>query len=530
MIKGSVKSLGRVHCPIEPEILLADIQGELQIEESRNVQQHIQGCERCYARSAQLRSAYQQVAILGKVENVPQAELRGTVLRDSQAHLRTVRLARGFNVSFRLMLAIIASLVVVAVIFIALVARPFLQNGLLGSGPSQNSLSKLSPIGQGFVFVKTSKLVAVKVDGNDWDISEVIMIDERTGQVVNSLPGADQAPYNPGLGIGTISNIKPVLSPDGMTLLEAAIPSNGRSPTAFAIIDTASRNIRAIIQLRVPSGVDFGQTNPIIRQMWIGKDNATAYIQVDLVTNGQHTLRVLAYSLKDGQFTGKIIPSLSNSAVLVTPGFSQSVLAPDGSAFYTAFPSVDSTGKKGVQVAFLSAENTNAGGQLFIPGSQDFLDIDISHDGSHLYVFTGGNTTLYYIDPSSRTITATIRLAGDVTGNNLSGEDNIDLLATTDDKRILIALDATSNTNKLYNLWTIDVQQQSIDDLAKFKVPVGMIGATSDSKVRLMLRFDGTVQSYGFDKDATVRPWISLKDNTKVVQIIGAYLPTNKLK
>ncbi|HKD76119.1 MAG TPA: hypothetical protein VKB76_11520, partial [Ktedonobacterales bacterium] len=333
-MKTTTRTLGRVHCPIEPETLLADIQGELSIDEARLVKQHIQTCERCQARSRQLREAYEQVATLADAPSVPLADVRDTVLRDSQGHLRTARMTRGLNIMTRGSLLAIAGTVAVVGIIIAFIARPLLQGHLLSSQPSQNTLSNPGPVGPGFFYAETIKLIPVSYNGAEWDLGEIIVLNEQTGQVVNSWPSSNQSPFVPELGIGAGTDIQPAMSADGKTLIEAAIPSDGHSPTAFAALDTATGKVRYITRLTAPPGLG-DQADPVIRRLWIGSGNTTVYILADLSVNNQRSPHLLQFALANGQQENGVLPPLDSTTVL---GGSATAIAPNGNALYDATP------------------------------------------------------------------------------------------------------------------------------------------------------------------------------------------------
>ncbi len=524
-MKTTTRTIGRVHCPIEPETLLADIQGELSLDEARLVRQHIQTCERCQARSRQLREAYEQVATLADAPSVPLADVRDVVLRDSQGHLRAARVTRGLNIMTRGSLFAIAGTIAVVGIIIALIARPLLQGHFLASQPSQNTLSNLGSAGPGSFYAETIKLVPINYNGSEWDLGEIVVIDEHSGQVVHSWPSSNQSPFVPELGIGSGADVQPALSADGKTLIEAAIPSDGHSPTAFAALDTATGKVRYITRLAAPAGLGV-QADPVIRQMWIGSGDTTVYILTDLTVNDQRSPHLLQFALANGQQENGVLPPLDSTTTL---GGSATAIAPNGNALYDAVALTNMAGQRGVQITFATISSHRIDSALFIPGDFQLLALAVSNDGSQIFLLNGKEATLYVISAATRSVANILPFQGtqpsSITGS-LTGDA---ALALSPDNQTLVAVsDRIASNNRSFMMWIINVNQLTFSTVL-VNQPVGPVALTSDGSSVVMLRSDGTLDTISATSPAQPQPWVILTDHIPVIQLAGAFWPASLL-
>lgn len=518
-----------IHCPIEPETLLADIQGELPLDEARGVQVHIRTCERCQARAEQLRAAYEQVASLAEVPVVPLAEVRDGILRDSQNRLRTARLTHGLNLSGRGLLVALVGVTSAIILLIVLLSGTFLKTRLLSTQRSQNALSTVTPIGPGLFYAETVKLVPVKVNGITWDLGEVVAVDEHSGRVVRSLPSSGQSPFLPELGIGSGTNIHPALSPDGRTVIEAAIPADGHTPSAFAAIDAITGQVRYVTRLQLPSSAT-SQSDPIIEQLWISSDNATLFVLTDLAAGDSRAPRLLQFAMNSGKQQPQVVPPLDDTLVADMLSTAATTIAPDGSMLYNAGPATDGHGNAGINVNFVSIPNRRIDATLFIPGRSRLIGIAATPDGSQICLFNGLSTAVTFISTKTRAVTTSFTLASlgtpPTNGADLHGPENVSLVVSPDSKRLLIALDTPNNTPRSFHLWLVDVEQQELVAVTQFTQPVGSIALSSDGSTLLVLRPNGTAQTVSASAPtANLASWLSLEGNTAIIQLIGGYSP-----
>lgn len=530
-MKISTRPTTRIHCPIEPEVLLAEILGELPIDEARLVQLHMRTCERCQTRSEQLRTAYEKVASLSDVEVVPIADVREAVLRDSQGRLRAIRLTRGLNLSGRGLLIALSALVAALLVIVVIIASPFLRSHFLTTQRSQNSLTHLAAVGPGLFYAETVKLIPVSYNHTQWDLGEVIAIDERTGRVVHSLPASSSAPFLPELGIGAGTNIRPALSADGHTIVEAAIAGDGRTPTAFAAVDALTGQVRYVQPLALPAGAE-PQSDPIIHQMWISSDNKTIFVLTDLSVNGVRSPRLLQFALQTGQQSPTVVPPLDDTHAATVLGNDATPILRSGTMFYSAAPATDAHGHAGVNITFIDIPKRSVAATLFIAGDFRLFGIALSPDGSQLFLFNGHNDTVYFISTVSRAVTFSLVL-GDPgkapsTGSALQNGEDVSLAVTPDGKRLFIALDAPSDTPRNFELYAVSIDQQSFLSVTQLPQPIGPITLTSDGSSVIMLRDNGKLESISSANPDLPVGWVTLSDGAQIIQTVGADVPAGK--
>ncbi len=512
-----------IRCPIELETLLADIQGELSIEEARLVHLHIRGCEQCQARAAQLSEIYEHVASLADVPEVPPADIRDAVLRDSQGRLRAARMARSLNLGGRGLLVTIAGTVTALIILVVLIANPFLRAHFLSTPRSQNALTKLAPVGTGIFYAETVKLIPISYHSTSWDLGEVIAVDEHTGRVVQSLPASSSSPFLPELGIGSGSNVQPALSRDGKTIVEAAIAADGRSPTAFANINAITGQVRYIQKLQIPAGAD-AQSDPVIHQMWISPDGTTLFVMTDLAVQGQRSSRLLQFSLSTGQQSDIVIPTLDDTQAATILN-SASVLVPANTMLYVATSTANTKGNPGITIAFISLPERKVLSTLFIPGDNRLFSMALSAQYNQLYLFNGHTFTVTFIATDSRAITGMLVLGkpgAPPAGTAPDQGADASLALTPDGQSLYIALDAPNDTPRNFELWGISVVQQSILSVTQLPQPIGPIVATSNGADIILLRDNGKLESIATNSPQLPVPWVTLQGNAPITQEIGA--------
>jgi hypothetical protein len=528
-VKTTLRPVRRVRCPIEPETLLAQIQGELPIDELREVQRHLQTCEKCRLRSEALREAYAQVAVLAEAPYVPAANVREAVLRDSQGHLRAVRLTHGLNLPARSFMFIGLGALVALVVLIVAIARPLLQSRVLAVGRSHNTLSHLAPVGVGTFYAETVKLVPISYQGSEWDVGEIVAISERNGQVVQSLPASSQSPFLPLLGIGSGANVRPALSPDGSTIVEAAIAGDGQAPTAFAAIDTATGRVRYVARLALPSGL-VPQAEPTIQQMWITPDGQNVLVLTDLSIAGHVAPSVLSFNLASGRQASGAIPPPDANAVQPTLGDGPTILAADGSEIYNAAPAADAAGTAGERLTFINVGTGDVDANLFIPGSFQNVALAVTPDNTQLLLVDGETATIYFISTQARALLGTLSLAGSAPaaaqGTATSGGsayEAISVAVTPYSGRLFIALDKRSSSQLSYNLWSVSISAESFLSVTQEEQPVGTVATTSDGSSIVLLRSTGELQTLAAVNPGLPQQWVVLDNGTRIVQLVGGF-------
>lgn len=528
----SVKSTPRVHCPIEPEVLLANIQGELPIDEKRLVELHLRTCEICQARLRELTNAYDLVASLTEIPVMPTVDVRDEVLRDSQRRLRGKRAVRGLNLQGRALFMAIAGIVSAILIVVVIFANPFFRAHFLSTQRSQNSLSHLTPVGPGVFYAETVKLIPVSVGGAQWDLGEIIAVDEHTGRVVRSLPASASAPFFPELGIGAGTNIHPILSADGRTIIEAAIAADGRNPTAFAVVDSLTGKVRYVQQLAVPTNAD-PQADPIIHQMWLSPDNTTVYVLTDLAVNGTRSPRLLQFALVNGTQSNYVWPPLDDQYAATALANTTTTIIPSNTLLYSATPTTNAHGQAGINLSFVSITARQVSSTLFIPGDFRFFGMTATPNGSEVLLFNAHTGVLYIISGASRSIIGEVVLsipgAPPKTGTAQQNSEVVSLVVSPDGKDLFIARDAPDDSPRNFELWAVDLNQQSLLFTNLQPQPFGVVTLSSNGSTIILLRDGGKLETLpampAQGQSATPNGWVTLADGAQIIQVIGADAP-----
>src|SRR5579885_3608596 len=177
------RHLRALQCPLEPELLVAEFAGELPPEVAVAVREHIAVCETCGARSKALRTPYQVLASLGNepVSHVP--DLRDSVRARLGRRIAST-MGRGGVLSA---LSVIAAVVLVGFLIFGIFSASA-QN----LAPSSNQFNGVpAAAAHGLLLAETDKLATVTAsDGSQWQVAEVIAVNEQNGSVVHSLPSS----------------------------------------------------------------------------------------------------------------------------------------------------------------------------------------------------------------------------------------------------------------------------------------------------------------------------------------------------
>src|SRR5690348_11916507 len=247
--RGNIEVL---QCPLDPELLVAELAGELPPNVAQAVREHLADCAICGPRSRALRGPYELLASLGR-EPVPYVPDLRDVVRGDAARGRLLRrvghaaraLGRGGALAAA---AIVGMTALAAVILVGVLSAA----GARTVSRSANRLVNVpAAASHGHLFAQTDKLVAV-VDaaGHQWSVAEILSVDERTGAVVRSLPSAGDTLRTAG---DVDAPAAVAVSADGNTIFELTAPTASRQQ-ALVAVNTSSGAVRFATPLTLSSG------------------------------------------------------------------------------------------------------------------------------------------------------------------------------------------------------------------------------------------------------------------------------------
>lgn len=330
------RNLQALNCPLEPELLVAEFAGELPPEVAQAVREHIAVCEQCGGRSRTLRAPYELLATLGNepVARVP--DLRDTITRGAGRRRfyhnlgrATLNLTRGGALGIGSVLAIIlVAVVVIGGIVVTVNAHAVTR--------SHNSLSNVQQAGaSGVLLAETDKLAVVgDSSGQQWQLAEVIVVSEQSGNVVRSLPESSAAlrASRPGdLPIAV------AVSADGQTVYELAAP-NAAHKEALIAFSARTGQVQFITPLTQPDGSSPASADALA----VAPDGSAVYVGLDTATPLTGGVRILVVDGRTGQPFRALAPSLGATVPMPTPPGS---LPP--SAFPSAVPKLSLAPLKG---------------------------------------------------------------------------------------------------------------------------------------------------------------------------------------
>lgn len=330
------RNLQTLNCPLEPELLVAEFAGELPPEVAQAVREHIAVCDQCGARSRSLRAPYELLASLGNepVARVP--DLRDTITRGAGRRRfyhnlgrATLNLTRGGAIGAASVLGIIlVAALVVGGIVVTVNAH--------GVSRSHNALSNVQPAGaSGVLLAETDKLVSVSdSSGQQWQIAEVIAVNEQNGNVLRSLPESS-APLR--ASRSSEMPIATVVSADGRMVYELTAPNAAHMEALIAFSATTGQ-LRFITRLTQPAGSGPASADALA----VAPDGSAVYVGLETATPLTGGVRVLVVDGQTGQPLRALAPSLGVTVPMPPPPGSL-----PASAFPTTIPKLSLANMKG---------------------------------------------------------------------------------------------------------------------------------------------------------------------------------------
>jgi hypothetical protein len=421
--------------------------------------------------------------------------------------------------------------------------------------PSSNQLTGVPAAApHGVLLAETDKLVTVTGrGGKQWNVAEVIAVDERNGSVLHSLPGSN-GPLHP-----STPNQLPValeVSPDGHTIYEVTAPAT-HGQQALIAFDSSTGTVRFVTVLALPGKAGL-PAHELADALAVAPDGSKIYVGLALAQpTAADSARVLVYGAATGAlehtlapafntryipmppwpgslpvsvFPGSV-PYLDTSGFSVTLGasgrllvsadgqwlFDEEILSKNGSAQY-------------VVVRRFSASTGATAQELAILGDFQISQLAITRPGAkvpQLYLIKGGSESIVYVlDPSAvgPTQTGLIDLGGLVApgGTTFSGRVT---LGTTDGTQLYATenISADSGAISSQNLWLLDTVNMTVEaqllstDAADGVLPNPQGGY---SGAPFILR-SGEVLLAPDSLQGTVVPWLSLSDSHPIIALLS---------
>jgi hypothetical protein len=582
------RTLRVLNCPLEPELLVAEFAGELPPEVTIAVREHIAVCDTCGARSQALRAPYELLSSLGRepVPFVPD-------LRDSiRAQIHTNRffkdLTRAALTLGRGGAAGALGIIGVVVVLLLLITGIVFTVNAHEVSRSQNALTHVLAAGNtGVLLAETDKLVPLTdAAGRTWQVAEVIVVDQRTGAVLHSLPASDHS-----LGSAQANEL-PVatqVSSDGSTIYEVTAPANGQGQ-ALVAFDAATGDVRFITTLATVPGARSLPNSSRADALALAPDGYTAYVGLNTQNPVLASPRVLVVDAHSGAIENTLSPGLEQvipmppppgslpvsvfpktapklDASLLTSSLGadgQLVVSPDGQWLFDLVTlSSGQTPTYGV-VRRIDASSGMTVQALALQGDFRFATLAISQGGQvapaatatpsavsstptpngatpaatptppvliapQLYVVQGSpDAQAFVLDPglTGPTLEGDIALGGPVAPPGIVFTDTLRASAAMDGTHLYIAQDATAEGGRYTgnDLWVVDTQGMGV---AAHRLDIQSAGdvvasSASGGQHSLFVLSGGTVLLAQGDLSGSLPPWLNLGDGHAVTQLLAS--------
>lgn len=543
--------LQTIQCPLDPEMLIAEFSGELPPEVAHAVQEHLVFCESCNARSRALRAPYELISSLG-FEPVPYVpDLRDSVKLHVRAR-QSLRNVQRFTASLGRMGSIGLTAVLGMLVLIAVLAGSFIYTAVAGiASRSRNGLTNVPAAAQrGVLYAQTNKLIPVQdAQGRTWNVAEIIVVDERTGKVLRSLPDSQET-----LHLGSKAQLPVDVLVRGDTVAELTAPASDGSQ-ALVVFDTDKGALRFVTRLTLPDGRALTQAmraDSLLR----APDGSAYYIGLRPRQPGTGEPRALIVS-GEGTVTGtlapgfgrdiplppppgslppsafpSVVPYLDASQMRVAQGTGDALsLSPDGLWLYDVLVVSGTKGERYAVIRRFATADGSVAQELALPaGSFDLARMTVAETplGPQLYLVTGSPAARAYIldaGAEGPALIADLPLGGpaSIPGATFSG--TLNLSPSADGTRLYITQDVTSSAGGSgHDTWVLDTQGTA---LIAHQSTLGEAGAIllntakDDPSARMFVLRNGEVGITGSDILGALTPWLKLSDGQPIIRLLG---------
>ncbi|HEU0027639.1 MAG TPA: hypothetical protein VFQ25_11035 [Ktedonobacterales bacterium] len=547
-------TLRQLNCPLEPELLVAEFSDELPPDVAVAVREHMAVCEICGARAQELRTPYVLLSSLGSAPAPYVPDLREPVrvkAARTERYLRPLR-ALGTLGRFGAVATVLAVItLVVAVMGVGGLARSL---GVFTVQRTTNQLQHVPPAApEGALLAETDKLVTVTTaQGQSQQVAEVIVVDQRTGQVVRSLPASSAA-----LHAASLATLPVAVVTDGQMVYELT-PGQHGSAQALVGFDVRSGATRFITPLTLPGGQALpGDISAV--SLALAPDGATAYIGLSGPDGALRGPRALVLSTRAGQITGSLRVTTPNQVPLPTPpgslpssafpdvvpvisvsGLRQVAaaggalaVAPDGQALFDAVLASDASGVRYAiirRIALPSGQVTALGLPASPPSQGNFTATQLAASASpsalQVYLVTGSpQATVYVLDASAQgpALLGQIGLGGPAAPATTRLNDALAISPAANGARLYVTQDAASDDGVIvaHSRWLVDTQGMGVLASGTDPAAAGALLGNTAWQGKTFALIHGRVAIGAPDLSSDWTPWLQPADDTPIIRLLA---------
>ncbi len=541
-------TLRQLHCPLDPELLVAEFSGELPPDVAVAVREHMAVCEICGKRAQELRTPYALLSSLGAAPAPYVPDLREHVRIKAARAERYLRPLRALGTLGRFGVAIVALSVVVLVAVIIGGGNLARSLGIFIAQRTTNQLQHVPPAAsRGALLAETDKLVTLTTSqGTNWQVAEVVVTDQRTGRVIRSLPASDAA-----LHVASASTLPVGVVTDGRMIYELTAPENGGNQ-ALVGFDISSGTARFITALTLPDGRALPADVSAV-SLAVAPDGSSAYVGLSGPDGALSGPRALVISTSSGNVTGvvnvttpdqvplptppgslpasafpSVVPVVSISGMRQTEAANGAIaISPDGQALFDVVLASDTQGARYAiirRIALPSGQVTVLGLQGNFTATQ--LAASLSASSLQVYFVTGSpQATVYVLDASAQgpVLLGQIALGGPAVPASMRLNDTLAVSPAPNGSWLYVTQDATSSDGVIsaHSRWLVDTQGMGVLASATDPTTAGALLANGVPQGKTFALISGQVGIGAPDLSTGWTPWLQASDNSPIIRLIA---------
>jgi hypothetical protein len=549
-------TLRQLNCPLEPELLVAEFSDELPPDVAVAVREHMAVCEICGMRAQELRTPYLLLSSLGSAPAPYVPDLRENVRVSAARSERYLRPLRALGTLGRFGAVATALAVVTLVVAIIGVGGLAQSLGVFTVQRTTNQLQHVPPAApQGALLAETDKLVTViSAQGETREVAEVIVVDQRTGQVIRSLPASNAA-----LHVASATSLPAGVVSDGQMVYELTPRQSGANGSGQALVgfDVSSGATRFLKPLTLPNGQPLSGDISAV-SLALSPDGATAYIGLSGKNGALDGPRVLILSMRAGEVTGALSVTTPDQVPLPTPpgslpssGFPSVVpivslsglrlveaaggaiaASPDGQALFDAVLASDASGVRYViirRIALPSGQVTVLGLEASKGSAGSFTTTQLAASSSpsslQVYLVTGSpQAAVYVLDASAQgpALLGQIGLGGPAAPQTAQLNDTLMISPAANGSRLYVTQDASSSDGVIvaHSRWLVDTQGMGVLASGTDPAAAGALLGNSAWQGKTFALINGRVAIGAPDLSSGWTPWLQTDDDTPIIRLI----------